>query len=797
MHILRIAPATRARGLRWRVIAPILAIAPTLGVPLALAAAALSGESIAVADRGNTAGRHYFELYSDFPGGSYGATAYCGNAATTAKREYVSRTQINLSIDEQPSGTSCSFSLFHSPYSVAGIVDRGVTAGRHFYELYGSFEGANTEHPVFGIKQVNCGGLRFDARVEYESPGQVNVSVAQDVVLSTSCQFPLEGNTQVVNSTAHLLAIPDEEIGGVNDRGDSAGERYFELYGRYTGADLVGRTTCNGRDLPTRIAYTSTSQINVALRNFPAGDAWDCAFTIEGTVAGRLSRSPPFHRSSASAFPTMPSFVGIYDWGGRRLAGGDAPVAAGARDLGAAGFSTARFYISPRARGEMIPGVNVALPYGLDTDAFNAACPPGTPFLPCAVRNPVYRDAFAQAGLSTIVLTAGDSVTSGDYGWSTSYLDPQFVRDHASDIIAEYRELTLALYQTQAGSKKTFIVANWEADNLLYCGSAYTYTIDAGFRSRCPIDQVTSSARALAAYFGLRKIGIHDGRALAAQQNLTGVYVADGIEFNSFHMLDGWGPSVLRNIIPDVRPEWASYSAWETMSKLNPGGASDAVVSQELGSLKQFLATNAAPARLMLGEVGYGGSAGEALDTTKAQQIVALQRALSVINGAEIPVATFWVAFNSTAQFDAVTGATNWIHDGLFNNDGSERFQVISMRAAAASLPPQAQPVVAGPVNVGTVGDDSYVELYGNYPRADNTRKGYRSYALCASSGLPEGTIPATVTYESVGQINVAVPRTTCSGASCPAVQRTCRFVVNGPSFTMSAPSIPITVSWP
>src|SRR5215471_18325504 len=70
----------------------------------------------AINDRGNSAGRHYFELYGNFPGSTYGARLFCNGVEVPSKREYQSANQINLSIAELPSNTSCSFDLFASGY---------------------------------------------------------------------------------------------------------------------------------------------------------------------------------------------------------------------------------------------------------------------------------------------------------------------------------------------------------------------------------------------------------------------------------------------------------------------------------------------------------------------------------------------------------------------------------------------------------------------------------------------------------------------------------------------------------
>ena len=48
--------------------------------------------------------------------------------------------------------------------------------------------------------------------------------------------------------------------------------------------------------------------------------------------------------------------------------------------------------------------------------------------------------------------------------------------------------------------------------------------------------------------------------------------------------------------------------------------------------------------RLMIGEVGYPGSDGELLDTTKQQQSDSTLTALRLISQANIPIAIIWVS---------------------------------------------------------------------------------------------------------------------------------------------------------
>lgn len=759
---------------------------------MAVAASSVAGISIAgVADRGHNAGRHYFELYGDFSGSSPSVAVFCGNAQVPSRREYASTSQINTSIAELPSGTRCNFSVSTSPYSIAGVQDRGSSDGRRFFELYGTFPGPDP----YSLSVAVCGGVTRSAQIEFQSSTQINVSVA-DLPQPATCTFPLAGNARYASYGPLLIQAPEVELAGVNDRGVSGGERHFELYGRFSVGSLAVESICNGALFPTRLTYSSSGQVNIALTGSLGGD-WICAFTATGVVSGRPVRSPVFHKPSTNNYPAMPDFLGAYYWGGRHLSATDTPLATATSALRASGFRTARFVLNPRVRGELIPSSSASLPYGIDTTTFNADCPPGTPFLPCAVRHPVYRDAISPPDLRTIVFTAYDSATSGDYGWGTGYVDETFVDDHENQIIEEYRALTLALYETQAGSGKTFIIANWEGDNHVYCGSAYQYSYDEGFRGKCP--HAGDYLNGLRAWFKLRKRGIGEGRAMAAALGYSGVHVADGIEFNSFHMMNDRGyRSVLFDIIPEVRPEWASYSSWETIDHLASGNDAPRM-ARDLLDLKNYLAQTTAGTRLMIGEAGFDGTPGDRTDAVKIRQSALIAQSVELFNTANIPVVILWAAQNSMPGANPATGEVEFIfHEGLYNADGSERSNLRAARTRAMALPAQTRPSIAGTIFVGGDRWTAHVELYGNYPGGNNSNRRYDVKAICTNASGAEVESWIAETYESGGQINVAVPRPTCGGSGCITPERSCRFVpVAKSDFTAGAASAPTTVRWP
>lgn len=333
----------------------------------------------------------------------------------------------------------------------------------------------------------------------------------------------------------------------------------------------------------------------------------------------------------------LPPGWGAYHWGGAQ---GDTALArlAGAQErLTSQGFSTARLVISPRMRN----GSVVDNPYQLQIDPGAPGCALADDFLPCAIRLPAYQAAITAPALRTVVLTAYDAASMGSRGEAARYLEPAFWRVEANRaaVQREYRELTLALYQTQQRSGKTFVIASWEADNQAYCGAFVRYAEDAAFRSRCG-DPATRTAAlgALREWFTVRQAGIREGRARAAQLGLAGVTVADGIEFNVNtltyrYAVDGSTlPSVLRDIVPVVRPDVVLYSAYDSQNR--------GTMATDLPQLRDWLSTAAPGALFGIGEFGYRQQGSDFVD---AARLLATARA---VHQANLPLVVLWAAFD-------------------------------------------------------------------------------------------------------------------------------------------------------
>jgi hypothetical protein len=590
-------------------------------------------------DRGNTDGRHYFELYGDFPGSVFSARIFCNGVEVPWRREFVSAKQINVSIFEMAGGTKCSFLLSESGYQIAASVDRGMTSGRHYFELYGTFP---TTVPPQQYSMADgvalCSSKQIPAKVEWQGPLQINVSV-EGYAGPVKCDFSLIGNRHTSSIFGPItLQAPPVEILGLNDRGTTHSVRYFELYGRFQGSNLEVESICNGLILRTAITYSSPTQVNIALNNFPVGD-WVCGLSISGNAMGRKQKSPIFHRSASSQYPAVPNFLGAYYWGGLLSYSGENQILKGVTALRSSGFRTVRLVLSPRVRGDFQNAVE-SLPYSIDTT-----------------------------------------------GWGQGFMDPSFINSHADDIRAEYRDLTVALYETQHDTGKRFIIANWETDNTIYCG-AFSYVTNPASRSNCL--NIPSRIAGLEKWFEIRKAGIREGRIASENHGLHGVVVEDGIEFNSYQLLDKVAPgtpSTLYNIIPNVKPAWASYSSYETINKMMVGDEN--AVKSDLAAIEAFLASTAPNTKLMIGEVGYPGSEvlsvtdlqgsqydvqndGELLDKNQNDWTV---NVLRLLRDANVPIVILWVGASSTLREpNLAIGMSEWQYDGVLQIDGQERF---------------------------------------------------------------------------------------------------------------------------
>ena len=160
--------------------------------------------------------------------------------------------------------------------------------------------------------------------------------------------------------------------------------------------------------------------------------------------------------------------------------------------------------------------------------------------------HPYYRQVFSMPFTTYIlVVDTPDSVWFGD-GMSRLEEDAEERALH---------DLTRYLMKTYAGTGKTFILQNWEADWLVRLAVS-SDTLD---DRDPPLVTVNGIGRWLAA----RQRGVERGRARMA--STKGVTVKHAIEVNHVWRAkyQPWRVSVTDDVLPGVRADMYSYSAWE------------------------------------------------------------------------------------------------------------------------------------------------------------------------------------------------------------------------------------------
>ncbi|MDP9120092.1 MAG: hypothetical protein M3O15_01795 [Acidobacteriota bacterium] len=228
---------------------------------------------------------------------------------------------------------------------------------------------------------------------------------------------------------------------------------------------------------------------------------------------------------------------------------------------------------------------------------FNARCNPQESLVD-VLNAPEYQAVFNNPYLTTYVLTVVDRTACADN--ARSYIDPGL---DFSGVVADYKSLAMQLYSRYHGTGKTFILSNWEGDNVVYCGAAYGYATDQNFHDACDanypvlykgIADRDAGMNGFIAWLKARQQGVQQGRDASAGST-DGVQVAYAVEFNIVNALQNQG---LRNVLSEVQlqgipHDFLSYSAYESTN------ISAAQLQTDLQS------RNIDPATLIIGEFGY------------------------------------------------------------------------------------------------------------------------------------------------------------------------------------------------
>ena len=490
--------------------------------------------------------------------------------------------------------------------------------------------------------------------------------------------------------------------------------------------------------------------MQVALAD-PSG-AGSCAFQVTRTVDG--AATPVWYQRVNGPMPPMNVRLGAHHRGGFQpdvLAGND-PVRASirrVRDTGIAG--PIRLVMAPQQRGNVTANV-----YDVDF----SACSESAPLLPCLAALPRFQNAFDEVGygpdVPPIVLTTWDSTSGGATGDDPDcpgteghcFLDEAWMTANYAAVRAEYAALAGVLYQTQGGKGgRTFVLINWEGDNSIYCGSSYLFAKGA---LACPASpdgaSVSSRFAAFTSWFHARQDGMADARAQYAAK-FPDVQVEDGIELNSFSALTDAGyPSVLHDIIPVLRPVYASYSAWESL------GAGR--FEQDLDALGANLA--------QLGIIGIVGEFGQSgVDGPKVSPVGPptsfpwlFGEIVRAALRSPVQLLTIWEPYSSADLTDSV-----------LSGEGVELDSMRLLRAAAAppAYVPSASFAIGGVTEVAPVGGRRQYVLEGAFP------SGAVPHVRCDSDD-ELGAVAASQA-ESALQVSVADPY--------PGSNRYCVFYVS------------------
>jgi hypothetical protein len=446
--------------------------------------------------------------------------------------------------------------------------------------------------------------------------------------------------------------------------------------------------------------------------------------------------------AGSAASPPLTGF-GTYIWSTETWPprGGNDTLESSARPLFRAGFDVIRVQMSPGWRG---PGV-AANHYKFNVDLFNGECPPGVPFLPCAARTKAFQRLASSPSARVVMMTVADSA-SADRVWNAdTWTNGSAIR---AAVVLEYRDLALALYETQANTGKTFIVSSYESDNDLYCGCGVIGFVKntGGCRTKCEQGGLPHWKRmeSLRAWFQARHAGIQLAKTIAASRGLSNVVVADAIEISSVRWLHNTKtcqkilngvvqvlphcPNILDDVVPVVQPAYVSWSAWEGIRDDLPNGAEYPLegmsptsmpgrtprLDADLAELKARLAAMPGSPQLIVGEFGIEGDPDLSVDAyawANGEIAKSVQRA-------RLPVNVVWSGYDSVED-----GKLRPY--GLFLPDGTEKRGMISLRealrdgAAEMAALPAPPGRIAGVVVSAVRVDGAYFDLfevYGTFP---------------------------------------------------------------------------------
>jgi hypothetical protein len=288
--------------------------------------------------------------------------------------------------------------------------------------------------------------------------------------------------------------------------------------------------------------------------------------------------------------------IGVYHWGGERTRS----MAEGVRQIASLGGTVARVAYSPRYPSD----------YNVGTECYENFS------LTRLAQETDVESALSDERIRVLILTTYDGVTFGDCH-THRYLNPEFYSPGNIEALkAEYREFVVYLFQRYAGSGRRVVISNWEGDNAIYCGAAHRYATEESFRKECDANYSLlydgnagpeQSLEGMKLWLLIRQEAIEEGIAEAHARGWSGLDVVHAPEISIVRSLEERGlRSVLRDILPALRPEYVSYSAYESINRDDPARA----LAVDVATVR----LQSGASHIIIGEAGYSrkrwGSAG-------------------------------------------------------------------------------------------------------------------------------------------------------------------------------------------
>jgi hypothetical protein len=492
-------------------------------------------------------------------------------------------------------------------------------------------------------------------------------------------------------------------------------------------------------------------QINIAFPDPSPVASRSCTFEVRRNHD--LAQTPRWYQRVNGQTPPIDARIGAYFWGGFEPAQNQLGDAAWngigrLRDAGIVG--PVRLAMGPKQRGNPSmgnpPSYNV---YNIDFSPCPVGTSPGTPqnvpapFLPCAVNLPAFQRAFDRVPATTkIIITAMDSTSAGDNETELRrFVNKTWMETPANYALvrSEYQAMAENLLLSRHGKAngKTFVIANWEGDNLLYCGGVYAVMKHGDFQG-CPggaNEDFAFNKDGLVAWMRARRDGI--ALAKAAHPMITDVAVDDGVEFAVFGLVKECGgntpcpvrPDVLHDVLPAVQPRYALYSAWESVG--------NGRIDEDLRAIATFLApygtTN------IVGEWGFPGFDNN--NGVLPLHTWLLKETTKAVLRSSFDSATTWHGFPVVDQMDH-----------LLAHDGDEMIVGMTALRAGALPPPVTSPriQIVALDEASRANDRRYFELWGSFA----TGHDYVPKVKCNGDTVFDGAQE----YRSAAQVNISIP---------------------------------------